>query len=184
MKPAQKKAPRVLRQVTMALDGNDLRKRTPAEHNAAVAALASLLLEAAGASALPAVVHGVERVVDVEHDPARHVVAEAVATVVDHGSSHAQQGPRIRQVLQARDGRLGAQVAIVRQAAHRQLDWGSKGAGGRWRGAWRRQRNSGAGRRASRGARRILPSLSSMAAVMVLRLEGLGKAVSLGGAPW
>ena len=51
MKPLQKKAPQVLRQVTMALDDSDLRKMTPSEQNAAVAALASLLLEAAGVSA-------------------------------------------------------------------------------------------------------------------------------------
>jgi len=51
MKPAQKKAPQGPRQMTMALDGNGLQKLTPAEHNAAVGALASLLLEAAGAPA-------------------------------------------------------------------------------------------------------------------------------------
>lgn len=51
MKPAQQSIPRVMRQTTMALDGTDLRKMTPAEHTAAVTALASLLLEAAGAPA-------------------------------------------------------------------------------------------------------------------------------------
>ena len=65
--------------------------------------------------------HGVERVVDVEHDAARHL-AEALAVVIDHGAPHPQQGTGVRQVLQSRDGRLRAQVAIIRQAPHRQLE--------------------------------------------------------------
>ena len=70
---------------------------------------------------LLAAMHGVEGVVDVEHDAARHL-AEALAIVIDHGTAHAQQGARVRQVLQARDGGLRAQIGIVRQAAHRQLE--------------------------------------------------------------
>ena len=64
--------------------------------------------------------HGVKRVVDVQHEAARHL-AEALAVVVHHGAPPAQQGTRIRQVLEARDGRLRA-VAITRQAAHGQLE--------------------------------------------------------------
>ena len=70
---------------------------------------------------LLAAMHGVERLVDVEHDAAGHL-AEAVAVMLDHGSPHAQQSTRIRQVLQARDGRLRAKVAIIRQPSHRQLE--------------------------------------------------------------
>lgn len=51
MKPAQQNAPSPPRQMTMALDGRELRRMTPAERDAAVSALASLLLEAAGVPA-------------------------------------------------------------------------------------------------------------------------------------
>ncbi len=50
MKPAQQEAPPI-RQLTMALDGRKLRGMTLAERDAAVASLASLLLEAAGVPA-------------------------------------------------------------------------------------------------------------------------------------
>ncbi len=70
---------------------------------------------------LLAAMHGVERVVDVEHDAAWHL-AEALAVVLDHRTPHPQQGAGVRQVLQARDGRLRAQVGIIRQAPHRQLE--------------------------------------------------------------
>ena len=46
MKPAQQERPPA-RQLVMALDGRRLWGMTPAEHGAAVAALARLLLEAA-----------------------------------------------------------------------------------------------------------------------------------------
>ena len=49
--------------------------------------------------------HGIEGVVDIEHDAAWHL-AEAVAVMIDHGAADAQQGARIGQVLEARDGRL------------------------------------------------------------------------------
>jgi len=49
---------------------------------------------------LLAAVHGVERVIDVEHDPLRHL-PERPAIEIDHGMAHPQQGPSVRQVLQA-----------------------------------------------------------------------------------
>ena len=51
MKPAQQKAPQPLRQTTMALDGKSLWGMAAAERDAAVGALARLLLEAAGVPA-------------------------------------------------------------------------------------------------------------------------------------
>ena len=51
MKPAQRDVPSLPRQMTMVLDGRELRRMTAAERAAAVAALARLLLEAAGAPA-------------------------------------------------------------------------------------------------------------------------------------
>ncbi len=51
MKPAQQKEPQPLRQTTMALDGKRLWGMTAAERDAALGALASLLLEAAGVPA-------------------------------------------------------------------------------------------------------------------------------------
>lgn len=72
---------------------------------------------------LLAAMYGVEGVVDVERDAARHLM-EALAIVIDHGMPHAQQGTGIRQVLQARDGGLRAQVGIIGQAAHHQLEHG------------------------------------------------------------
>ena len=66
-------------------------------------------------------VHGVERVVHVQHDPVRHL-AERRAIQVDHGPAHAQQRARVGQVLQARDRRLRAQRCLVPQARHGQLE--------------------------------------------------------------
>jgi len=51
MKPAQQVLPLPARQLAMALDGRRLWGMTPAERDAAVGALASLLLEAAGVPA-------------------------------------------------------------------------------------------------------------------------------------
>lgn len=51
MKPAQQKAPQPPRQTTMALDGKSLWGMAAAERDAAVGALARLLLEAAGVPA-------------------------------------------------------------------------------------------------------------------------------------
>ena len=51
MKPAQRDVPSLPRQMTMVLDGRELRRMTAAERAVAVAALARLLLEAAGAPA-------------------------------------------------------------------------------------------------------------------------------------
>lgn len=51
MKPAQQNAPQPLRQTTMALDGKSLWGMTAAERDAAVGALARLLLQAAGVPA-------------------------------------------------------------------------------------------------------------------------------------
>jgi len=55
---------------------------------------------------------GVEGVVDVERDAARHL-AEAVAIMIDHRTPHAQQGAGIGQILQPRDGGLRAQIGII-----------------------------------------------------------------------
>jgi len=65
--------------------------------------------------------HGVERVVHVQHDPARHL-AERRAVKVDHGPAHAQQRARVGQVLQARDRRLRAQRRFVLQPLHGELE--------------------------------------------------------------
>jgi hypothetical protein len=70
---------------------------------------------------LLAAMHGVERVVDVEHDPFRHL-PEGGAIEIDHGAAHTQQGARIRQVLQPRDGRLRTQRAARRQLVERHLE--------------------------------------------------------------
>ncbi len=51
MKPTQQKMPQLLCQMTMSLDGKHLWGMTAAERAAAVGALASLLLEAAGVPA-------------------------------------------------------------------------------------------------------------------------------------
>ena len=57
---------------------------------------------------LLAAMGGIKGIVNVEHDPARHM-AEAVAVEIDHGVAHAQQSALVRQVLQSRDRRLRAQ---------------------------------------------------------------------------
>ena len=49
---------------------------------------------------LLATVHGVEGVIDVEHDPLGHL-PEGRAVQVNHRPPHAQQGSHVRQVLQA-----------------------------------------------------------------------------------
>ncbi len=51
MKSTQQNAPQRRHQMTLTLDGRELREMTPAERSAAVGALASLLLEAAGVPA-------------------------------------------------------------------------------------------------------------------------------------
>ena len=74
------------------------------------------------AQLLPAM-HRVERVVEVEHDTARHL-AEAGAVERHHGASHAQQRPQVGQVLEPRDGRLRAQRRSIGQAIERELEGG------------------------------------------------------------
>ncbi len=63
----------------------------------------------------------IEGVIDVEHDTLRHL-PERGAIEIDHGTAHAQQRAGVGQVLQARDGGLGAQVASGRQAVQRHLE--------------------------------------------------------------
>ena len=70
---------------------------------------------------LLAAVHRIEGVVDVEGDAPRHL-AERAAVEVDQGPAQAQQRPRIRQVLQPRDGRLRTQVPTRRQPFERHLE--------------------------------------------------------------
>jgi len=72
------------------------------------------------AQLLPAV-NGIEGVVDIEHDPLRHLF-EGRAIQIDHGSPHPQQGPRIGQVLQPGDGRLRAEFPIGRREIERHLE--------------------------------------------------------------
>ena len=61
-------------------------------------------------------------VVDVEHDPPRHVF-EAVAEQLDHRRHHALQRDRPGQVLKPAHGRLGAQLgAALGQPADRHLE--------------------------------------------------------------
>ena len=67
-------------------------------------------------------VHPVLGVVDVEHDPARHLL-EAVAEQLDHGRHHALERGRPGQVLQPAHRRLRAQIgAALGQPADRQLE--------------------------------------------------------------
>ena len=70
---------------------------------------------------LLAAVHRIEGVVDIQRDPPRHL-AERGAVEIDQGTAEAQQRPRIRRVLQSRDGRLRTQVPVRRQAFERQLE--------------------------------------------------------------
>ena len=70
---------------------------------------------------LLAAVHRIEGVIDIEDDALRHL-AERAAVDVDQGPAQAQQRPRIRQVLQPRDGRLRTQVPTRRQPFERQLE--------------------------------------------------------------
>jgi hypothetical protein len=72
---------------------------------------------------LPAAVHGVEGVVDIERDPLRDL-AERLAIEVDQGASHAQQGARVGEVFETRDGRLPGEFAIGRREALRHLEHG------------------------------------------------------------
>jgi hypothetical protein len=58
---------------------------------------------------LLAAVHRVAGVVDVEHDPPRHLL-EAVAEQLDHRRHHPLEGDGAGQVLQPAHGRLRAQV--------------------------------------------------------------------------
>ena len=63
---------------------------------------------------LLAAMHGVEGVVDVEHDPLRHL-PEGGAVEVDHRPPHRHQLAHAGQVLQPADRRLRRQVPIRRQ---------------------------------------------------------------------
>jgi len=56
---------------------------------------------------LLATVNGIAGVVDVQHDPSRHLL-EAVAEQLDHGGHHALERGRAGQVLQPAHGRLRA----------------------------------------------------------------------------
>ena len=71
---------------------------------------------------LLAAVNPIFGIVDVEHDPPRHVV-EAVAEQLDHRRHHPLQRDRSGQVLEPAHGRLGAQVgAALRQPADGHLE--------------------------------------------------------------
>jgi hypothetical protein len=70
---------------------------------------------------LPAV-RRIAGVVDVEHDPLRHLL-EAVAEQLDHGGHHARERGDAGQVLQPAHSRLGAQVRpALRQPPDRHLE--------------------------------------------------------------
>ena len=66
-------------------------------------------------------VHGVERVIHVQHNPAWNL-AEGRTVEIDHGPAHAQQRAWPRQVLQPRDGGLRAQRRIAPEPLQRQLE--------------------------------------------------------------
>jgi len=70
---------------------------------------------------LLAAVHRIEGVVDIEDDALRHL-PERAAVDIDQSPTQAQQCPRIRQVLQPRDGRLRTQVPTRGQAFERHLE--------------------------------------------------------------
>jgi len=67
--------------------------------------------------------HGIEAVVDVQHDAARHL-AEAIAVLIDHGAADAQQGARIRQSLPRR--RPGFSKREMVGCEHRSASSGSR----------------------------------------------------------
>ena len=73
---------------------------------------------------LLAAVHRIEGVVDVEDDALRHL-AERAAVDIDQSPAQAQQRPRIRQVLQPRDGRLRTQVPVDGRRSSADLNTGS-----------------------------------------------------------
>ena len=70
---------------------------------------------------LLAAVDGVERVIEIEHDPLGHGGVRR-AIEIDERLLHAQQRADIRQIFQARDGRLRGQIRAGRQNALRQLE--------------------------------------------------------------
>ena len=70
---------------------------------------------------LLAAVNRVEGVVEVERDPLGNL-AERRAIEIDHGAAHPQQRPDVRQILQPRDRRLRAQLALGRRQIHRHLE--------------------------------------------------------------
>ena len=64
----------------------------------------------------------VEGVVDVERDPFGDLT-ERPAIKFDHGAAHAQQGARVGQVFQTRDGRLRTQFAVRGSKVMRHLEY-------------------------------------------------------------
>ena len=70
---------------------------------------------------LLATMDGIERVVDVEHDPLGHLM-ERAAIQIHHGARHPQQGPRIRQILQPGNRRLRTQFPVGRRQIERHLE--------------------------------------------------------------
>ena len=72
---------------------------------------------------LLAAVHGVEGVIDVEHDPLGHL-PEGRAVQVDHRLPHPQQRSHVGQVLQTRDGGLRTQRPVGRRPVERHLEQG------------------------------------------------------------
>jgi hypothetical protein len=71
---------------------------------------------------LLAAVNPILGVVDVEHDPARHL-GETVAEQLDHRRHHPLQRDRPRQVLEPAHGWLGAQLGVaLGQPADRHLE--------------------------------------------------------------
>jgi hypothetical protein len=70
---------------------------------------------------LLAAMHAIEGVADIEHDALRHL-PERGAVLLDQPSSQAQERPPIGEILQPRDRRLRAQLAIRGQPLQRQLE--------------------------------------------------------------
>jgi hypothetical protein len=72
---------------------------------------------------LLAAMHGVEGVVDVEHDPLGHL-PEGAAIEVDHRPTDPQKRSHVRQVLQTRDGGLRTQLTVRWRPVERHLEQG------------------------------------------------------------
>jgi hypothetical protein len=93
-----------IRSTPGAQDGGDHAAVTVEHHDRLKAVVVIVSVEQ---TKLLAAMHGVGRVVDIEHDAARYM-ADALAVVIHHRTTYAQKGTRIRRILDPRQGRLRA----------------------------------------------------------------------------